>query len=49
MSSNYNGRGRLAELVARGGALRRVRAGEAPTDLLGRQCDDALDTGSALP
>jgi diaminopimelate decarboxylase len=28
MSSNYNGRGRLAELVVSGGRLSRARAGE---------------------
>jgi diaminopimelate decarboxylase len=42
MSSNYNGRGRLAELVVEGGALRRARAGEKPEDLRGRRMDDEL-------
>ena len=36
MSSNYNGRGRLAELVAGGGALARARAGESAADLEAR-------------
>ncbi len=36
MSSNYNGRGRLAEMVVEGGVLRRARAGETPEDLVGR-------------
>jgi diaminopimelate decarboxylase len=42
MSSNYNGRGRLAELVVERGALRRARAGESPEDLLARERDDRL-------
>ena len=42
MSSNYNGRGRLAELVVEGGRLRRARAAEVPRDLVERRCDDAL-------
>ena len=42
MSSNYNGRGRLAELVTRGGALSRARAGETAEDLLARRRDDPL-------
>jgi diaminopimelate decarboxylase len=41
MASNYNGRGRLAELVASGGRLMRARAGERPEDLVrGRRSDD---------
>ena len=47
MSSNYNGRGRLAELVVEGGALRRARAGEGPEELHGRQVDDVLGSGPA--
>lgn len=43
MSSNYNGRGRLAELVVDGGRLRRVRASEGPEVLLARDTDDSLD------
>jgi diaminopimelate decarboxylase len=43
MSSNYNGRGRLAELVARDGTLTRVRFGERPLDLLARRTNDRLD------
>jgi hypothetical protein len=43
MASNYNGRGRLAELVARQGSLVRARAGEAPADLLQRRRSDPLD------
>ncbi len=43
MSSNYNGRGRLAELVAEAGALRRARAGETPGELAARATDDPLD------
>lgn len=42
MSSNYNGRGRLAELVVERGVLRRARAGEAPEALLDRDTSDAL-------
>ena len=42
MSSNYNGRGRLAELVAAGGRLVRARAGERPADLLRGRRNDAL-------
>ena len=42
MSSNYNGRGRLAELVARGGRLWRARAGETPDDLIRRKRNDPL-------
>jgi diaminopimelate decarboxylase len=44
MSSNYNGRGRLAELVVRGGRLKRARAGETPSDLAARTRADVLDT-----
>ncbi len=44
MSSNYNGRPRLAELVASGGALRRARAGETAEALLERRTDDRLET-----
>jgi diaminopimelate decarboxylase len=36
MASNYNGRGRLAELAARGGHLWRARAGESAADLARR-------------
>ena len=43
MSSNYNGRGRLAELVVAGGRLTRARAAESPRDLAARRTDDALD------
>jgi diaminopimelate decarboxylase len=43
MSSNYNGRGRLAELVLEGGRLRRARAGETPRDLVLRRADDELE------
>lgn len=42
MSSNYNGRGRLAELTAAGGSLRRARRGESPADLRARDRDDPL-------
>lgn len=44
MASNYNGRGRLAEIVIEGGRARRVRAGETPEDLLARRREDPLDT-----
>jgi diaminopimelate decarboxylase len=43
MSSNYNGRGRLAELVAGGGRLRRARAGETAADLAARARSDPLE------
>jgi diaminopimelate decarboxylase len=39
MASNYNGRGRLAELAVRGGRLIRARAAETPADLV-RGCGD---------
>jgi diaminopimelate decarboxylase len=42
MSSNYNGRGRLAEVVASGGTLRRARAGETAADLATRATSDTL-------
>ncbi|MEO5616527.1 MAG: diaminopimelate decarboxylase [Candidatus Eisenbacteria bacterium] len=45
MSSNYNGRGRLAELVAEGGRLTRARAGEGVEALLARRTTDVLDAG----
>ena len=44
MASNYNGRGRLAELVASGGRLTRARAGETAADLAARQRSDVLET-----
>ena len=43
MSSNYNGRGRLAELVVSGGRLRRARAAEGPRELTSRRTDDELE------
>ena len=43
MSSNYNGRGRLAELVLAGGRLLRARAGETPADLAARARRDPLE------
>lgn len=43
MASNYNGRGRLAELVVSGGALIRARAGEGPEEMMRRRRDDVLD------
>jgi diaminopimelate decarboxylase len=42
MSSNYNGRCRLAELVVRGGRLSRARAGETLADLDARRRADPL-------
>lgn len=45
MSSNYNGRGRLAELVIEGGEVRRARRSEAPDDLRARDRDDPLQIG----
>jgi diaminopimelate decarboxylase len=42
MSSNYNGRGRLAELVVESGKLKRARAAEASRDLMERRTDDTL-------
>ena len=44
MSSNYNGRGRLAELVVKNGGLVRARAGETPADLLARRRADTLES-----
>jgi diaminopimelate decarboxylase len=43
MASNYNGRGRLAELVVEGGRLARARAGETPEQLVARRRDDPLE------
>jgi diaminopimelate decarboxylase len=43
MSSNYNGRGRLAEVVAASGTLRRARAAEGAEDLARLAADDVLD------
>ena len=43
MASNYNGRGRLAELVVSGGKLTRARAGESAADLMARRTNDALE------
>jgi diaminopimelate decarboxylase len=43
MASNYNGRGRLAELVAGGGKLTRARAGETAADLGVRTRSDLLE------
>lgn len=42
MSSAYNGRGRLAELVVAAGRVRLARAAETPADLLARQADEPL-------
>jgi diaminopimelate decarboxylase len=42
MSSNYNGRPRLAELVVERGELRRARAGETGGEMLARERDDRL-------
>jgi diaminopimelate decarboxylase len=42
MSSNYNGRGRLAEVVTSGGRLMRARAGETASALLERRRLDPI-------
>jgi len=42
MASNYNGRGRLAEVVIERGRAIRARAGETPKDLVGRRASDVL-------
>ena len=42
MASNYNGRGRLAEVVASSGRLTRARASERPEDLVRGRRSDAL-------
>ena len=42
MASNYNGRGRLAEVVIENGTVRRARAGETPRDLITRRTDDPI-------
>jgi diaminopimelate decarboxylase len=47
MASNYNGRGRLAELVASGGRLMRVRASERPEDLVRHRRSDELPVPKA--
>jgi len=44
MASNYNGRGRLAELVAGDGRLMRARAGETAADFAARTRSDPLET-----
>jgi diaminopimelate decarboxylase len=43
MASNYNGRGRLAELVVSGSTLMRARAGEGPEEMLRRRREDVLE------
>ena len=43
MASNYNGRGRLAEVVIEEGRARRARAGEKPDHLLARRGEDPID------
>jgi len=43
MASNYNGRGRLSELVASGGRLIRERAAESPAEVAGRRSGEPLD------
>jgi diaminopimelate decarboxylase len=45
MSSNYNGRGRLAELTVSGRRLTRARAGEDAASVVARATDDPLDGG----
>jgi diaminopimelate decarboxylase len=45
MASNYNGRGRLAEVVAEDGRATLARAAETPQDLLRRRRDDPLQPG----
>ena len=42
MASNYNGRGRLAELTVAGGRLTRARAGET-AEALSRAAADPID------
>jgi len=42
MSSNYNGRGRLAELVVSGGRLSRARAGEDAAAMGAREVEETL-------
>ena len=42
MSSNYNGRGRLAEVVSRAGVLTRVRAAESAVELVARDAGPRL-------
>ena len=44
MSSNYNGRGRLAELTVSGGRVSRARAGESAEALGGRDLDETLQS-----
>jgi diaminopimelate decarboxylase len=43
MASNYNGRGRLAEVVVTEGRALRARAAERPEDLVARRSADPLD------
>ncbi len=49
MSSNYNGRPRLAELTARDGVLTRVRAGETPADVGARDAGPRIALGLDVP
>jgi diaminopimelate decarboxylase len=42
MASNYNGRGRLAELVLEGGAVTVARAAETPEDVAARAASEPL-------
>ncbi len=43
MSSNYNGRGRLAELTVSGGRLHRARAGEDVAAMAARDAEEPLE------
>jgi diaminopimelate decarboxylase len=46
MASNYNGRGRLAEVVVREGRITLASRPEGPADLLARGADEELPTGA---
>jgi len=49
MASNYNGRGRLAELVVQGGRVTLASPPEGPAELLARRRDEALPIPTPAP
>ncbi len=49
MSSNYNARGRLPEVLVEGGRARRIRRGETTADVVRLACDEPLDLYPAPP
>ncbi len=49
MSSNYNARGRLPEVLVEGGRARRIRRGETTADVVRLACDEPLELTPAPP